>query len=114
MGKSQEFAFGCAEFETENGGGVESGRIWSSGSRPRLETFIWELQWRDSIETTGLAVTGDERGCRRDQALGLSSLEVGKMSRSQHRGQRRGGQVGEGDPEGSPAQRPSAENVPRS
>lgn len=93
---------------------MESGRIWSSGSRPRLETFIWELQWRDSIETTGLAVTGDERGCRRDQALGLTSLEVGKMSRSQHRGQRRGGQVGEGDPEGSPAQRPSAENVPRS
>lgn len=68
----------------------------------------------DSIETIGLVVTGDECGWGRDQALGLSSLEVGKMSRSQHRRQRRDGQVrGKGDPEGSPAQRPRAGNVPR-
>lgn len=113
-GKNQGFGFGCAEFEMENGGGVESGRIWSSWSSLRLETFVWELRWRDGIETTGLAVTGDERGWGRDQALGLSSWEVGKMSGSQHRRQRRDGQAGEGDPEGSTGQRLSAGSVPRS
>lgn len=53
------------------------------------------------IETTGLVVTGGAHGWGRDQALGLSTLEVGKMSRSQHRRQRRVARRGKGTRKGA-------------